>query len=109
MLNRCKVQCSRPVFMILSYLNGRHFSSPMSLTALSILISYIIIGKPISNISGHLKTINNLAEHDVNTLKVQSSSERLKIVIYCKSVVEYILPIVSCLTTLAVSFQIINT
>ena len=81
----------------------------MSLTALSILISYIIIGKPISNISGHLKTINNLAEHDVNTLKVQSSSERLKIVIYCKSVVEYILPIVSCLTTLAVSFQIINT
>ena len=109
MLNRCKVQCSRPVFMILSYLNGRHFSSPMSLTALSILISYIIIGKPISNISGHLKTINNLAEHDVNTLKVQSSSERLKIVIYCKSVVEYILPIVSCLTTLAISFQIINT
>ena len=58
-----------------------------------------------SNTSGHFKTINNLAEHDVNTLKVHSSSERLKIVIYCKSVVEYILPIVSCLTSLAISFK----
>lgn len=28
-----------------------------------------------SNISGHFKIINNLAEHDVNTLKFQSSSE----------------------------------
>ena len=68
-----------------------------------------MICKDMPNISGHIKTINNLTEHDVNTLKVQFSSERSKTVIYYKSVVEYVLPIVSCLTTLVTSFLMINT
>lgn len=99
MLALVSVQCIWPVLMIPFYLCGGHFSSPVALTALSNLTSYFVICKDIPNISNHIKTINNLTEHDVNTLKVQFSSERSKTVIYYKSVVEYILPIVSCLTT----------
>lgn len=57
----------------------------MALTASTNLTSYLMICKDMLNTSGHIKTRNPLAVHDVNTLKVEFSSVRLKKVIYYKS------------------------
>lgn len=57
-----------------------------------------MICKDMLNTSGHIKTMSPLAEHYVNTLKVQSSPVRLKKLICYKSLLKCVLPIVSNLT-----------